>query len=67
MLLQSENSIECHEEFLSLQAMSLPKRFDFVFPCLGGAQKFLDAFRLFFLKIPYLIDEMQLCCAHDDW
>ena len=33
------NPIKCHEEFLSLHPMFLPKRFDGLSPCLRGAQK----------------------------
>ena len=38
MILPSGNPFKCHEEVLSLQPMSPPKRFDIFPPLLGDAQ-----------------------------
>ena len=49
MLLPSVNPLRCHEEVLSLQPMTPPKRFVDIFsPLTGGCSEGLDALRFFF-------------------
>ena len=49
MLLPLENPFKFHEDVLSLQPMTPPKRFDISPPCVGCSQG-LGAFRFFFKK-----------------